>query len=144
MHDTNIIRLVVGPENKGYRVHKARLFVKIPLFPSLVSGNKEHGIGTRFRTTGFKEIESSLAKTPLLHVNGELVKDLPGNLEEGLELEEDEADEATTINFPAGDTSSWDILIRWVYHGSIPILETDVSKIGGWNWNPFAFYALVD
>lgn len=84
--------------------------------------------------------------TPLLHErldmsgDGNLrMKDLIGNLEE-----DEEAEEETTIFFPNGDISSWDILIRWLYHDTIPTLETDTSKTGGWNWNPFAFYALID
>lgn len=58
MHETNIIRLIVGPEHKVYQVHKDRLFVKIPSFLNLISKNQEHAEGTEFRTNGTNNFNS--------------------------------------------------------------------------------------
>ena len=48
------------------------------------------------------------------------------------------------LNFPAGEVTSWDILMKWVYHGSIPELKINTSDGGTWTWDPFDLYVLVD
>ncbi|KAE8442980.1 hypothetical protein EG329_002518 [Mollisiaceae sp. DMI_Dod_QoI] len=97
---TEIIRLLVGPEKKLYRVHKQRLCAKIPSF--------------------LIKIEDS---TPP-----------EGSVEDAKEIIVDLLDECV---------ASWDILMRWVYHDTLPSLKPDTSR-SGWNWDPFALYVLAD
>ncbi|KAF8847250.1 hypothetical protein BDZ45DRAFT_755093 [Acephala macrosclerotiorum] len=107
---TEIIRIVVGPEQKVYRMHRSKLCFKIPIFITKIEETK-------------KPRESDKGAS-----NGKATQ----------------ADGETVINFPEGNIASRDILLKWVYHSTLPALTVDRKSASGWSWDPFIFYILTD
>ncbi|KUJ07192.1 uncharacterized protein LY89DRAFT_743192 [Mollisia scopiformis] len=135
----DVICFIIGPSKKVYRIHKDRLCRKIPSLLSIIAqresemeapdGEENDNVSERADKDAEEDSESDLGK----HQQRETASEPETHLGEEI-----------IIKFLDQDTASFDILMKWVYHDTLPSLKADYGQTSFWNWDPYAFYTLVD